>query len=291
MKVLSISFSGGRTSAFMTYWLLKYFNAKKVLVYANTGKAKYIKHYGVDPRTGNEIIIFVNFANTGKERRETLEFIEQCDKYFDFGLNWIEAVVDQRVGYGIRGKRVNYRTASRKGEPFEAAIKKFGLPNKNNPFCSRDLKKEAIDSFMKYIVGVKKFYTAIGIRADEPQRLNFDRAKKMNFILPLATMIRTTKSDIAKFWSLQPFDLMLKSYEGNCDACWKKAFRKLMTIAQEHAELFDWWKDMQAMYENHSGEARQKNPNIKFPIRMYRDNTTVEEILEESQFDFKFAID
>jgi len=59
-KLYVILFSGGRTSAFL---------------------AKYMKE---NPRYKNCIFVFMN---TGKEREETLKFINQCDH--SFGLNVI----------------------------------------------------------------------------------------------------------------------------------------------------------------------------------------------------------
>lgn len=261
---LLVSFSGGRTSAFMTYWII-----------ANLSD-KY------------EIVIV--FANTGKEREETLEFVKECSEYWGWNVVWVEAIVNQQLGKGIRAKVVDFKTASRNGEPFEAVIQKFGLPNQNNSSCSRDLKKEVIRAYLRDI-GWKKYYTAIGIRNDETHRINWVVAKKERLIYPLATMVKTTKSDINIFWSQQTFDLRLKTYEGNCDLCWKKSMRKLMTIAKNNPELTEWWKEMEEKYENRIGEARLKNPNIKLPIRMFRGNTTITEIAEEAKFPFEEAVD
>lgn len=55
---LVISFSGGRTSAYMTKYLLD----------------NYAEKYN----------FYVVFANTGQEHEKTLEFINNCDKHFNF---------------------------------------------------------------------------------------------------------------------------------------------------------------------------------------------------------------
>ena len=115
---LLISFSGGRTSAYMTWWLLNY------------------------KRDLYEMLVV--FANTGKEREETLEFVRDCDNYFGFNTVWIEAVTNPKNTYGVTAKVVNFESADRKGTPFEEVIKKHGLPNQHMPHCSRQMKKEAI---------------------------------------------------------------------------------------------------------------------------------------------------
>lgn len=58
-KKLVISFSGGRTSAYMTKMLL-------------------------DSLDRSIYDIAVVFANTGKEREETLDFVHECDIRFGF---------------------------------------------------------------------------------------------------------------------------------------------------------------------------------------------------------------
>jgi 3'-phosphoadenosine 5'-phosphosulfate sulfotransferase (PAPS reductase)/FAD synthetase len=102
-KKLVISFSGGETSGFMAQWILK--------------------------NKQDEYDIVCVFANTGQENEETLEFFEKCDKEFNLNLVWVEAVINPEKGKGVRHKIVNFDTASRNGEPFEDAIKKYGMVN------------------------------------------------------------------------------------------------------------------------------------------------------------------
>lgn len=76
-KLLVCTFSGGRTSAFMVLLLKehpKYKDFDKVYI----------------------------FANTGKERSETLEFINKCDKEWGLSIVWIEANVKAEKGVGTR---------------------------------------------------------------------------------------------------------------------------------------------------------------------------------------------
>lgn len=258
---LLISFSGGRTSAYMTWWLLKNMQHKYEMV--------------------------VVFANTGKEREETLQFVDRCDREFAFNVVWVEAFVHYTKNKGTTHIVTNFKDAERNGEPFEDVIFKYGLPNQNAPHCSRELKKQPIKSYAKSI-GWKQYETALGIRSDEPKRLDWD-SKKKNKFLYFAELFHVTKSDVNLFWANQSFDLELKSYEGNCDLCYKKGLRKLMTIAKDKPELADWWREMENKYSMFTPESRINK--AKPPYRFFRDNMTIDEIIEESKLPFEESKD
>lgn len=237
--ILLISFSGGRTSAFMTKWIMsncKYDNYKKIVL----------------------------FANTGKERVETLEFINECDRRWNFGTIWIEADVQAEKGVGTKHKIVTYETASRNGEPFEAVIKKYGISNKAFPHCTRELKLQPIADYMR-ANGYKDYITAMGIRADEPDRLKNDA----KYIYPLADEIKTNERFIREWWKRQEFDLQLADYEGNCDLCWKKSKRKLMTLLQDNPQMAEWWDLMERRYS-------------KGQYYFYRGNESTKMLLEKA---------
>jgi len=260
---LVISFSGGRTSAFMTKWVL------------DNWKDKY------------EIIVV--FANTGKEREETLEFVQQCATYFNFNCIWVEAVTNPQYRKGVSAKVVNYKTASRNGEPFIAMVAKHGMPNVNSPICTRELKKNAINAYVRSI-GWKKYYTAIGIRADEIDRIS-PTAKQQRLLYPLVSHIPTAKHDINKFWNGQPFDLRLKPYEGNCDLCFKKSLRKLMTIVKQNPDLVPWWGELEKQYSWFVPISKRKNEKIKPPLYCFRSNKSIFDIVEMAKRPFVPAPD
>lgn len=266
---LLISFSGGRTSAYMTWWLM------------NNLAHKY------------EMIVV--FANTGKEREETLEFVKRCDEYFGWNVVWIEAVVDPRPRKGTKAKVVDFNTANRTGEPFEAVIAKYGIPNQNYPHCSRELKGYAIRAYARSIGWKAKDYkSAIGIRHDETSRLDWVKAKRDRLIYPLATIHRVFTSNINFFWSKMPFDLELKSYEGNCNKCWKKALRKLLTLESDErlrGERDNWWGEMEDRYSNFIPPSRKDSKNRKPPFLFYRGNRSSRDIDELSRKPFSPAQD
>ena len=114
-QTLVISFSGGRTSGYLT---------KKLLEEKDKWKD-----------------IIVIFANTGQEHEKTLEFINKCDMHFGFNTVWIEAVTHPNKKMASTAKVVDFKTASRKGEPFEGVISKYGIPWSKASHCTRELKE------------------------------------------------------------------------------------------------------------------------------------------------------
>lgn len=219
---LLISFSGGETSAFMAQWL-------------------------IDKKANQYDYLLCLFANTGQENEQTLEFVEQCDKRFGLNVVWVEANV-QEGRVGTAHKTVDYKSASRHGEPFESVIKKYGIPNQAYPHCTRELKLAPIRSYLRSIGWSAGDYdTAIGIRCDEIDRLSPD-AKQNRLIYPLVTDCPMTKPQINEWWSRQPFRLQLKGYEGNCKWCWKKSMRKHLTLINEHPDWYDFPERMENKY-------------------------------------------
>ena len=98
---VQISFSGGRTSAYMLYKILE----------ANDGLPNRVK---------------VIFTNTGREMEQTLDFVQECSHRWKVDIVWLEYdIVDGEVTY----KTVNHNSASRNGEPFEKLIFKYKLFN------------------------------------------------------------------------------------------------------------------------------------------------------------------
>lgn len=93
MQKLVVSFSGGRTSAFMCKWLID--------------------------NMSHEYELHFVFSNTGLEHEKTLEFVDRCDKEWNLNLVWIESVTHLKKGVGQTFIIVNYESASRNGEPFE----------------------------------------------------------------------------------------------------------------------------------------------------------------------------
>jgi len=238
MKKLLISFSGGRTSAYMTYFLCKEWSDR------------------------HKYDIKVVFANTGKEVENTLFFVDECSQEWDIPITWIEGYPKETgKGWGVNYKIVNYETASRNGEPFEAMISRIGLPSQSAPFCSPQLKKAPIKSYANSIWRGQDYYIAIGIRVDEQKRINKNHVKN-KIIYPLAYINPVTKIDIKNWWDKQSFDLNIHPDDGNCDACWKKSFPTLARIMNRSPSAFDWWQEMTDKYSNFNPRNSELNQSF-----------------------------
>lgn len=189
---------------------------------------------------GKNNLLFV-FANTGKENPETLDFVRDCSFAWDITINWVEADVNEKKGIGTSYKIVNYETASRNGEPFAAVNKKYGIPNKSFPHCTRELKEVPIRKFVKDVCG-NNYKMAIGIRADERTRINRLMAEKEKWIYPLVDDWPTSRQMVNEFWKKQTFQLGIPDYLGNCDLCWKKSLKKRLKIIEQFPAKVDWWE-------------------------------------------------
>jgi hypothetical protein len=218
-----ISFSGGRTSAYMTKLILDNWSDRYEFI--------------------------VLFANTGLEHPKTLEFVNLCDMVFGFNTVWIESVVHHGKRKAATHKVVDFKTASRKGEPFEEFIKKYGIPNKAFPSCTRDLKVNPMKSYLASLgINEREIPTAIGIRADEKRRVNPELAKTHTLVYPLIDVWPTDKQDVLDWWSDQPFDLDIDEFEGNCQGCYKKSLKKHFLQIDRDPSVYDFHRRMEEQY-------------------------------------------
>ncbi len=216
-----ISFSGGRTSAFMLHEILRAYDGQ------------------LPPD------VVVAFANTGKEREETLRFVAECAYHWGVCIRWVEFLA-ARGPHHERFVEVDLHTAARNGEPFERLIELRGrLPNPLQRFCSRELKVEPIKAFCQSL-GWDRWTNVIGLRHDEGHRLlkkyaeNDTGGHRWKSVMPL-DKARVTKRDVMAFWSQQNFDLGLQPHEGNCDLCFLKSEGKLRAIIRDNPGVEAWW--------------------------------------------------
>jgi len=216
-----VSFSGGRTSAFML--------------------RQIVNAHGGLPDGGH-----VLFANTGKEHGSTLEFVAEIERRWSVPIQWVERDFLSEVGV----RKVDFATASRNGEPFANLIsKKKYLPNPIARFCTEELKVKAIAKWM-HSIGVDTGTMVIGLRADEPRRVHRvhgDTRHGFDYDCPMARAGHTI-NDVLAYWAASDFDLMLPNNDrafGNCDLCFLKGRSNLERVIRHDPTLAQWWIEME----------------------------------------------
>ena len=222
-----ISFSGGRTSAYMLWRILQ-------------------AHGGTLPPD-----VVVCFANTGREMPATLDFVRDCGAAWNVHINWLEYA---RGPIGPIVFMVSHNSASRAGEPFEIMLRsKSMLPNPVSRFCTIELKIRTQARFLRAEYDWKRWVSAVGLRADEKNRVDkalarsAQKKERWSVVCPLFDA-GITQSDVFRFWMSQPFDLKLAGpWEGNCDGCFLKNRAAIERMLLDHPERMKWWETMEAM--------------------------------------------
>ena len=192
LRPACISFSGGRSSGYMLYHILKAHNFS----------------------LPDDIQVI--FANTGKERPETLEFVHRCEVEWKVNIVWVE------------------------WDPVAR-------------FCTKTLKVWPIEAYCRHELGWKKWSKVLGFRGDETRRvIRADDCKEvgtkattgLQAMYPMWES-KVSKEDVLAFWREQPFDLGIEDWQGNCDACFLKSRKKIMRIARLDPKVLDWWIKME----------------------------------------------
>ena len=139
-----INFSGGRTSGYMLYHILKAYDGKL-------------------PED-----LPVVFANTGKEMPQTLDFVHECSEKWNVPIVWVEWNNECEHDLDV----VNHNSAARNGEPYEKLIdsKRF-LPNPVTRYCTSYLKIKTMRAYCMFHLGFEHWMSYVGLRYDEPHRV------------------------------------------------------------------------------------------------------------------------
>lgn len=239
-----ISFSGGRTSAYMLWRVLQ----------SNGGLPACAK---------------VLFANTGKEDEASLRFVRDCGARWGVEITWLELCVT-KIPYAnafdamamdgpyevITYKVVDFKSASRTGKPFEDVISmRASLPNPAARYCSSEMKTRTMHRYIRDNGIFDEWDSFIGIRADEITRVRKFRnnphpeTKDETVILPLADA-GVTLAEVNAFWGSQDFRLDLptingKTVHGNCDLCFLKNAGLVQSLISEEPQRAVWWDRME----------------------------------------------
>lgn len=210
-----ISFSGGRTSAYLVH--LK-------------PNAHYI------------------FMDTGAEHPATYEFIRNIVKYWNIQLTCLRVVVNPEMNKGGDYKVIGLEDLKQDLEPWREMVTKYGAPAFDMPYCTARMKTEPFEKYCSDVYGKGNYTRWLGIRVDEPKRLPIDLLETLDLPIHarathrkdgfnyLADISHFTKDDVLDWWEDQPFDLGIPEHLGNCTFCIKKGLNKVALAAMDEPE-------------------------------------------------------
>lgn len=308
-KANIVSFSGGRTSAYLVHCVERMRKAGQL------SNVHYI------------------FMDTGAEHPKTYEFIRRCVDHFKINLVCLRPVIDPEIGVGTTYRVVTLEDLKPDLEPWRPMLAKHGTPfNPGGGFCTDRLKTTVSDKYVKDHFG-KDAFKWIGYRADESKRAwgvkNYSNLKKMGFDSISAAELMTEclasdsfgpllfkltdydpglfdgsmepakkllervrkqkkrgfrfmfeitgfeKQDVLNFWEGMPFDLEIPEWSGNCVFCIKKGETKVALAAKDNPKMAD---EFEALVDDNT----VRDTGRKFgKLIMYRGHNSLRSIREK----------
>lgn len=201
-----VSFSGGRTSAYLAY-----------LIKNKIEDADFI------------------FCDTGAEDPRTYDFIRQVNSEFKLNLTCLRAVFSQEEGVGVSYKVVGLDDIKPDLEPFTGLVSKHGVPYyPMGRQCTYLMKTEPFEKYCKDKYGSGNYNKWLGMRADEPRRL-----KPKKGVSYLADISDFERPDVLAWWEKQSFDLKTPEWLNNCMFCIQKKVSKIALASMDMPEHSD----------------------------------------------------
>ncbi len=239
-----VSFSGGRTSAYLCKVMIETF--------------------------GRENVDFI-YMDTGAEHEKTYEFIRSVNNEFKLNLTCLRGDFNQRLGEGHKYKIVDIMDINQDLEPYRSMVNKYGTPTVASGWCTSRMKEETHDKYCNDKYGKGNYQTWIGIRADEPKRLG--GVGKNNNLRYMAEITDAEKHDVLDYWAKMPFDLGIEEWLGNCVFCFKKSNLKLAAAQRDEPKMYmEWLEIVEAAPDRNKKEGRSS-------MHMYRNQRTLPEVI------------
>lgn len=240
-----VSFSGGRTSAY--------------LVHLMEEKRK---------KEGWEVAYI--FMDTGAEHPKTYEFIRNIVKEWGINLICLRVVFNPELGKGNSYQELSVDEIGYDLTVWREMLKKYSTPyNPGGGFCTKAMKTLQYNQYCDEHYGKENYTTWLGMRADEPKRLTYQKRVKY-----LADISDFDKDDILDWWDDQPFNLDLQEYLGNCVFCIKKGVNKVALAAKDEPEMAKEFMDI------------VESPNVRIiekrkagPLQMYRGKLSLRQVI------------
>jgi len=241
MKQIVVSFSGGRTSAYL---------------------CSLIK--GLHPGA-----VFV-FMDTGAEHPATYDFVRKCNDYFGLNLVCLRAKVSQENGVGIGYEVINIADIGYNLNVWRDMVEKYSTPYMHGAFCTKNFKTVPFQKYANSVLGKSNYHTILGIRIDEPRRL-----KPREGFSYLADISDFDKKDVLDWWSKMPFDLQIPEHLGNCVFCIKKGVNKIALAAKDEPHLASEFMEVVEGKTVRLIPSRDISPEF-----MYRNNMSLRSIID-----------
>jgi hypothetical protein len=269
-----VSFSGGRTSAYLCKLMIDKFGS------------------------GNVDVVYMD---TGAEHEETYEFIRKLYIYLKdrYGIEiiFLRGDFSLPLGKGVGYKILDIKQIGPDLVPYKEMMAKYGVPYTGGMFCTDRMKLKPFKKYCDGKYGKGNYEAWLGIRFDEPKRLwgnnpkyplksaykqisncglddyqsailfqniingteisNLggltelakkliaDRIVSLNKeqIHYLAEISEYEKQDVIDEWSKMPFDLMIDEWSGNCEFCPKKSDLKLAASKNDSPKSYNLFVD------------------------------------------------
>lgn len=246
-----VSFSGGRTSAYLCYLMKERFGDDVDFVFMDTG-AEHPKTYefigNVDENFMKGGLAHIRTSYTPIGTRTGNEF--EIMKLPKFALK--TSSIKGRLLRGlqlIEGAVVGCNLTSWKG-----MTKKYGVPYIGGMFCNDRMKLVPYNKYCNFVYGKKGYQTWLGIRFDEPARLVGDHKKKelsvykqlksLNFSNDeISTMYCEARGGLTDIDDLNIPDHVKVLFKNRLDALDEKEIHYLAELDMDFdkEESFKWW--------------------------------------------------
>lgn len=208
-----ISFSGGRTSAYMTLEVLKMHPNAEVI-----------------------------YMDTGAEHPKTYEFIRNFSREFNIKITCLRVVPSAKMRKASTYEHLTVDEIGPDLKPWKRMLRKYGHPYVGGAFCTDRMKTVPFTKYCDAWYGRGNYDRWLGIRIDEQARLQ-NRQKGFHYLADISDF---EKQDVLDWWSEQSFDLGIQEHLGNCVFCIKKSLQKVALAVKDEPELAqEFWKMIQ----------------------------------------------
>ena len=255
IKTHVVSFSGGRTSAYLVHLM----EEKR-------------KEEGWDVK-------FI-FMDTGAEHPATYQFIRDVVASTGIELTCLRTVFNPELGKANTYQIIPLSECKPDLQPWRDMLSKYSTPyNPSGAFCTDRMKLVPYTKYCNETFGREGYTTWLGIRADETKRL-----KPREHVDYLASISDFDKQDVFEWWDEQPYNLGIEDPLGNCVFCIKKGTNKIAIAERYEPEMA---KEFMAVLEEPTVRVVEKRKapllsmyrgqvSMKGVIQMFSANTTSE---------------